>query len=124
MSRIGALLRFICPNYASPLPDRPWRHSASWRGIILVIVVGHFIGAVGFQLKPASFALLKTALAQIQPMVIDILNAIQSWVRSFDNVLSIIKLAIKLLTTQNAVDCLACIINHRDNPRIIHMARP
>ena len=29
----------------------------------------------------------------------------------------------KSLTTQNAVNRLACIINHRNNPRIIHMAR-
>ena len=30
----------------------------------------------------------------------------------------------RLLTTQNAVNRLACIINHRNNPRIIHMTRP
>jgi len=79
MNHIPAPLRFICPNCTSPLPARHWRRVPGWRGIILAIGIGLFIGAVGFQLEPASLITLKAALAQTQTMAIDIFDAIQSW---------------------------------------------
>jgi len=48
MKQISAPLRFVCPNCTSPLPNRPWRRLPGWRGIVLAIVIGLFIGAVGF----------------------------------------------------------------------------
>ena len=87
MNHIPAPLRFICPNCTSPLPARHWRRVPGWRGIILAIGIGLFIGAVGFQLEPASLITLKAALAQTQTMAIDIFDAIQSWARSLYNAL-------------------------------------
>ena len=80
MKQISAPLRFVCPNCTSPLPTRPWRRLPGWRGIVLAIVIGLFIGAVGFQLEPASLATLKVGLVKTQIMAIDIFNGIQSWV--------------------------------------------
>ena len=82
MKQISAPLRFVCPNCTSPLPTRPWRRLPGWRGIVLAIVIGLFIGAVGFQLEPASLVTLKVGLVKTQIMAIDIFNGIQSWVRS------------------------------------------
>ena len=82
MKQISAPLRFVCPNCTSPLPTRPWRRLPGWRGIVLAIVIGLFIGAAGFQLKPASLATLKVSLVKTQIMAIDIFNGIQSWVRT------------------------------------------
>ena len=82
MKQISAPLRFFCPNCTSPLPARPWRRLPSWRGIVLAIVIGLFIGAVGFQLEPASLVTLKVGLVTTQTMAIDIFNGIQSWVGS------------------------------------------
>jgi hypothetical protein len=61
---------------------RPWRRLPGWRGIVLAIVIGLFIGAAGFQLEPASLATLKVGLVKTQIMAIDIFNGIQSWVRT------------------------------------------
>jgi hypothetical protein len=80
MKQISAPLRFVCPNCTSPLPTRPWRRLPGWRGIVLAIVIGLFIGAVGFQLEPASLVTLKVGLVKTQIMAIDIFNGIQSWV--------------------------------------------
>jgi len=82
MKQISAPLHFVCPNCTSPLPTRPWRRLPGWRGIVLAIVIGLFIGAVGFQLEPASLMTLKVGLVKTQIMAIDIFNGIQSWVRS------------------------------------------
>jgi DNA-directed RNA polymerase subunit RPC12/RpoP len=82
MKQISAPLRFVCPNCTSPLPTRPWRRLPGWRGIVLAIVIGLFIGAAGFQLEPASLATLKVGLVKTQIMAIDIFNGIQSWVRT------------------------------------------
>jgi hypothetical protein len=82
INQISAPLRFVCPNCTSPLPARPWRRLPGWRGILLAVCIGLFIGAVGFQLEPASLVTLKAALVKTQIMAIDIFNGIQSSVRS------------------------------------------
>ena len=82
MKQISAPLRFFCPNCISPLPTHPWRRLPGWRGVVLAVCIGLFIGAVGIQLQPASLVTLKVALATTQTMAIDILNGIQSWVGS------------------------------------------
>jgi hypothetical protein len=64
------------------LSTRPWRRLPGWRGIILAICIGLFIGAVGFQLEPASLVTLKVALMTPQTILIDFFDGIQSWVRS------------------------------------------
>ena len=78
MNQIRAPLRFVCPNCTSPLPARPWQRLLGWRGILLAVCTGLFIGAVGFQLEPASLVTLKVALVKTQIMAIDIFNGIQS----------------------------------------------
>ena len=82
MKQISAPLRFICPNCTSPLPTRPRRRSPGRRGILLAVYIGLLIGAVGFQLEPASLVGLKVALMTTQTRLIDFFDGIQSWVRS------------------------------------------
>ena len=82
MNQISAPLRFFCPNCTSPLPAGSWRRLPGWRGIVLAIVIGLFIGAAGFQLEPASLVGLKVALMTTQTRLIDFFDGIQSWVRS------------------------------------------
>jgi len=82
MNQISAHLRFVCPNCTSPLPAHPWWRLPGWRGILLAVCIGLFIGAVGFQLEPASLVTLKVDLVTTQTILIDFFNAIQSWVRS------------------------------------------
>ena len=45
-------------------------------------LLGLFIGAVGFQLDPASLVTLKVALAATKTILTDFLKGIQSWVTS------------------------------------------
>ena len=82
MKQISAPLRFACPNCTSPLPAHPWRRLPSWRGILLAVCTGLFIGAVGFQLEPASLVTLKVGLTTTKTILTDFLNGIQSWVTS------------------------------------------
>jgi hypothetical protein len=82
MKQIIAPLRFVCPNCASPLPAQTWQRLPSWRGILLAVCIGLFIGAVGFQLEPASLVTLKVALATTKTILTDFLNGVQSWVTS------------------------------------------
>ena len=82
MKQINAPLRLVCPNCTSPLPTRPLRRLPGWRGIVLAVCIGLFIGAVGFQLEPASLVTLKVALMTTKTILIDFFNAAQSWVRS------------------------------------------
>jgi hypothetical protein len=82
MNQISAPLRFACPNCTSPLPTHPWRRLPSWRGILLAVCIGLFIGAVGFQLEPASLVTLKVSLTTTKTILTDFLNGIQSWVTS------------------------------------------
>jgi len=82
MSQISAPLRFVCPNCTSPLPAHPSRRLPGWLSIILAIFIRLLIGAVRFQLQPASLITLGVALAKTQAMAIDITNASQRWVRS------------------------------------------
>ena len=49
---------------------------------VLTVCIGPFIGAVGFQLEPASLVTLKVALVTTQTILIDFFNATQSWVKS------------------------------------------
>ena len=79
MNQISAPLCFVCPNCISPLPaPRPWRRLPGWRGILLAVCIGLFIGTVGFQLEPASLATVKVALETTQTILIDFFNATQS----------------------------------------------
>ena len=78
MKQISAPLRFACPNCTSPLPTHPWRRLPSWRGILLAVCIGLFIGAVGFQLEPASLVTLKVGLTTTKTILTDFLNGIQS----------------------------------------------
>ena len=78
MKQISAPLRFVCPNCTSPLPAQPWRRLPSWRGILLAVCIGLFIGAVGFQLAQASLVTLKVALATTKTILTNFLNGIQS----------------------------------------------
>jgi hypothetical protein len=87
IKQISAPLRFVCPNCTSPLPTRPWRRLPGWRGILLAVCIWLFIGAVGFQLGPASLVALKVALMTTQTILIDFFDGIQSWVRSLDTAL-------------------------------------
>ena len=82
MNQISGPLRFVCPNCTSPLPAHPWRRLRGWRGILQAFCIGLFIGAVGFQLEPAFLVTLKVALVTTLTILIDFLNAIQSWIRS------------------------------------------
>jgi hypothetical protein len=78
IKQISAPLRFICPNCTSPLPSRPCRRLPGWRDILLAVCIGLFIGAVGFQLEPASSVTLKVALMSTQTILIDFFDGIQS----------------------------------------------
>jgi hypothetical protein len=78
IKQISAPLRFVCPNCTSPLPTRPWRRLPGWRGILLAVCIGLFIGAVEFQLEPASLVTLKVALMTTQTILIDFFDGIQS----------------------------------------------
>ena len=82
INRFCPLLRFVSSNCTSPLPTRPWRRLPGWRGILLAVCIGLFIGAVGFQLEPASLVTLKVGLVTTQTTAIDIFDGIQSWIRS------------------------------------------
>jgi hypothetical protein len=57
------------------LPTRLWRRLLGWRGILLAVCIGLFIGAAGFQLEPASLVTLKVALMTTQTILIDFLTA-------------------------------------------------
>ena len=113
-----------CPNCTSPLPACPLRRLPDWISIILAICIRLLIGAVGFQLMPTSLVTLKVALAKTQTIAIDITFAIQKLVPITLNRVVNHYTENRPLTTQNAINRLACIINHRDNPRVIHMAWP
>jgi hypothetical protein len=82
INQSSAALRFVCPNCTSPLPARPRRRLPGWRGIFMAVCIGLLIGAVAFQLEPASLVTVKLALVTTQTMAIEIWNAIQSWSRS------------------------------------------
>ena len=122
MNQTCAPLRFICPTCTSPLPTRAWRRLPGWRGILLAVCIGLFIDAVGFQLEPASLVTLKVALMTTQTILIDFLTASKAGSdRSIPRYIYH-RAGNRSLTTQNAINRLACIINHRDDPRVIHMA--